>query len=132
MIHCRKAQNEMVAILKRYATRLPGGVFHCFNGNPSEAAELLAFPQFALGIGGVCTVKSSHLRQDLPQAVPLNRIVLETDSPYMAPVPLRGQRNESSFLPHVINTLAECYGVTPDAVAQTTTATALDIFPLSC
>ena len=131
MIHCRKAQNEMVAIMRRYAHQLPGGVFHCFTGNQKEALELLSFPQFALGIGGVSTFKSSHLREDLPAVVPLNRIVLETDSPYMAPVPLRGQRNESSFIPHIINTLATSYGVTPDEVARITTETALRLFPLA-
>lgn len=129
MIHCRKAQNEMVAVMRRYQDQLPGGVFHCFTGNQKEAAELLTFPRFVLGIGGVSTFKSSHLRDDLPAVVPLDRIVLETDSPYMAPVPLRGKRNESSFLPHVISTLAASYGVSDDEVARITTATALKVFP---
>lgn len=131
MIHCRKAQNEMVALLRKYKDQLPGGVFHCFTGNAHEAEELMTFPRFVLGIGGVSTFKSSHLREDLPAAVPLDRIVLETDSPYMAPVPLRGQRNESAFLPHVIKTLAASYGVSKDEVAQTTTRTALAVFPLA-
>lgn len=131
MIHCRKAQNEMVALLRKYKDLLPGGVFHCFTGNVHEAEELMTFPRFVLGIGGVSTFKSSHLREDLPAAVPLDRIVLETDSPYMAPVPLRGQRNESAFLPHVIKTLAASYGVSEDEVAQTTTRTALAVFPLA-
>ena len=131
MIHCRKAQNEMVALLRKYKDLLPGGVFHCFTGNAHEAEELMTFPRFVLGIGGVSTFKSSHLREDLPAAVPLDRIVLETDSPYMAPVPLRGQRNESAFLPHVIKTLAASYGVSEDEVAQTTTRTALAVFPLA-
>lgn len=131
MIHCRKAQNEMVALLRKYKDQLPGGVFHCFTGNAHEAEELMTFPRFVLGIGGVSTFKSSHLREDLPAAVPLDRIVLETDSPYMAPVPLRGQRNESAFLPHVIKTLAASYGVSEDEVAQTTTRTALALFPLA-
>lgn len=131
MIHCRKAQNEMVALLRKYKDQLPGGVFHCFTGNVYEAEELMTFPRFVLGIGGVSTFKSSHLREDLPAAVPLDRIVLETDSPYMAPVPLRGQRNESAFLPHVIKTLAASYGVSEDEVAQTTTRTALAVFPLA-
>lgn len=131
MIHCRKAQNEMVALLRKYKDQLPGGVFHCFTGNAHEAEELMTFPRFVLGIGGVSTFKSSHLREDLPAAVPLDRIVLETDSPYMAPVPLRGQRNESAFLPHVIKTLAASYGVSEDEVAQTTTRTALAVFPLA-
>ena len=131
MIHCRKAQNEMVALLRKYKDQLPGGVFHCFTGNVNEAEELMTFPRFVLGIGGVSTFKSSHLREDLPAAVPLDRIVLETDSPYMAPVPLRGQRNESAFLPHVIKTLAASYGVSENEVAQTTTRTALAVFPLA-
>ena len=131
MIHCRKAQNEMVALLRKYKDLLPGGVFHCFTGNVHEAEELMTFPRFVLGIGGVSTFKNSHLREDLPAAVPLDRIVLETDSPYMAPVPLRGQRNESAFLPHVIKTLAASYGVSEDEVAQTTTRTALAVFPLA-
>lgn len=131
MIHCRKAQNEMVALLRKYKDQLPGGVFHCFTGNAHEAEELMTFPRFVLGIGGVSTFKSSHLREDLPAVVPLDRIVLETDSPYMAPVPLRGQRNESAFLPHVIKTLAASYGVSEDEVAQTTTRTALAVFPLA-
>ena len=129
MIHCRKAQQEMISILRKYEEDLPGGVFHCFTGNQKEAAELLTFPRFVLGIGGVSTFKSSHLREDLPAVVPLDRIVLETDSPYMAPVPLRGKRNESSFLPHVISTLAASYGVSDDEVARITTATALKVFP---
>lgn len=131
MIHCRKAQNEMVVLLRKYKDQLPGGVFHCFTGNVHEAEELMTFPRFVLGIGGVSTFKSSHLREDLPAAVPLDRIVLETDSPYMAPVPLRGQRNESAFLPHVIKTLAASYGVSENEVAQTTTRTALAVFPLA-
>lgn len=80
MIHCRKAQNELVHILKKYESRLSGGVFHCFTGNQKEAEQLLQFKRFALGIGGVLTFKSSHLREDLPASVPLERIVLETDS----------------------------------------------------
>lgn len=79
MIHCRKAQNELVHILKKYESRLSGGVFHCFTGNQKEAEQLLQFKRFALGIGGVLTFKSSHLREDLPASVPLERIVLETD-----------------------------------------------------
>ena len=98
MIHCRKAQNELVAILKRYKDDLPGGVFHCFTGNELEARELLQFDRFVLGVGGVLTFKKSHLPEVLPAAVPLDRIVLETDAPYMAPVPQRGQRNEPAFV----------------------------------
>ena len=122
MIHCRKAQNELVAILKKYAQDLPGGVFHCFTGNDQEAAELLQFDRFVLGIGGVLTFKKSHLPEVLPRVVPLDRIVIETDAPYMAPVPMRGQRNEPAYTAHVLQRLAEAYGVTTQEVAETTNA----------
>ena len=130
MIHCRKAQNELVTILKRYARELPGGVFHCFTGNEKEAAELLQFPQFVLGIGGVLTFKKSHLPEVLPASVPLHRLVLETDAPYMAPVPLRGQRNEPAYVRHIITRLAETYGVSEDEVCRQTNANVNRVFGL--
>ena len=120
MIHCRKAQHEMVAILKRYKDDLPGGVFHCFTGNEQEAKELLQFERFVLGIGGVLTFKKSHLPEVLPACVPLDRIVLETDAPYMAPVPMRGKRNEPAFVAYVLQRLAEAYGVDAETVANQT------------
>lgn len=120
MIHCRKGQNEMVHLLRQYEKDLPGGVFHCFTGNQKEAEELLSFDNFVLGIGGVSTFKSSHLREDLPAVVPVDRLVLETDSPYMAPVPYRGKRNESAFVVEVLKTLAAAYGVDADFLAETT------------
>lgn len=131
MIHCRKAQNELVAILKRYRDQLPGGVFHCFTGNALEAKELLQFERFVLGIGGVLTFKKSHLPQVLPETVPLDRIVLETDAPYMAPVPMRGQRNEPSFVAHVLRRLAETYSVAEEEVAAKTNANCQKILNIS-
>jgi TatD DNase family protein len=128
MIHCRKAQNEMISILKRYKDNLPGGVFHCFTGNEIEARELLQFEGFVLGIGGVFTFKKSHLPEVLPAVVPLDRIVLETDAPYMAPVPHRGKRNEPAFVFEVLRRLAEAYAVTEEEVARTTTDTAKRVF----
>ncbi|MBR1463563.1 MAG: TatD family hydrolase [Prevotella sp.] len=119
MIHCRKAQNEMVSLLKKYERELPGGVFHCFTGNEKEAAELLRFERFVLGIGGVLTFKKSHLPEVLT-SVPMSRIVLETDTPYMAPVPMRGKRNESAYVRFVLERVAECYQVEPEKVAYET------------
>lgn len=130
MIHCRKAQNEMVKIMRKYEKDLPGGVFHCFTGNEKEAAELLSFDNFVLGIGGVLTFKKSNLPGTL-KTVPLERIVLETDAPYMAPVPLRGKRNESSFLVHIVSKLAEVYGVPEEEIAAKTNATVKRIFGFS-
>jgi TatD DNase family protein len=120
MIHCRKAQNELVTLLKRFKNQLPGGVFHCFTGNELEARELLQFDRFVLGIGGVLTFKKSKLPETLQAVVPLERIVLETDSPYMAPVPMRGQRNEPAFVAHVAQRLAETYGVSVSEVTRQT------------
>lgn len=128
MIHCRKAQNELVKILRKYEQWLPGGVFHCFTENDKEAAELLTFERFVLGIGGVLTFKSSHLREMLPQHVPLSRIVLETDSPYMAPVPYRGKRNESAYVGVVLKQLARSYGVSSEEVAMQTNANVKRVF----
>ena len=128
MIHCRKAQNEMVSILKRYKDDLPGGVFHCFTGNALEAQELLQFDRFVLGIGGVLTFKKSHLPEVLPAVVPLDRIVLETDAPYMAPVPMRGQRNEPAFVAYVLRRLAEAYGGSEEEVERVTDANVARVF----
>lgn len=128
MIHCRKGQNEMVQMLRRYADELPGGVFHCFTGNEREAEELLQFPRFVLGIGGVLTFKKSHLPEVLPSVVPLDRIVLETDSPYMAPVPMRGKRNESAYVKFVLDKLAECYGVEAEDLAKITNENVRRVF----
>lgn len=128
MIHCRKAQNELVNILKRYKDDLPGGVFHCFTGNEIEARELLQFDNFVLGIGGVLTFKKSHLPEVLPSVVPIDRIVLETDAPYMAPVPHRGKRNEPAFVRQVLQKLAEAYNMPEEEVSRITTDTAKNVF----
>jgi TatD DNase family protein len=129
MIHCRKGQQQVVSILKRYKDQLSGGVFHCFTGNANEAAELLQFDNFVLGIGGVLTFKKSHLPEVLASTVPLDRVVLETDAPYMAPVPMRGKRNESAFVTHVITKMAESYNLTEEEIATQTTLNAYRIFP---
>ena len=128
MIHCRKAQNELVAILKTYKSDLPGGVFHCFTGNEIEARELLQFENFVLGIGGVLTFKKSPLPEVLPKVVPLDRIILETDAPYMAPVPHRGQRNEPAFVREVLLKLSASYNIPPEEVDRITTQNVNRIF----
>ena len=88
---------------------------------------MLRYERFALGIGGGLTVKKSHLPEVLPH-VPIDRIVLETDSPYMAPVPMRGKRNESAYVSYVLAKAAECYGVSEDELAEATNATVSRIF----
>ena len=127
MIHCRKGQNEMVNLLRQYKDQLKGGVFHCFTGNEKEAEQLLQFDNFVLGIGGVLTFKKSNLPTVLANAVPLDRIVLETDSPYMAPIPMRGNRNESSFVGYVLDKLSGVYGQSKANIDEITTQNALRI-----
>ena len=114
--------------MKRFMKDLPGGVFHCFTGNEQEARQLLDFEGFVLGIGGVLTFKKSHLPEVLPACVPLDRIVLETDAPYMAPVPMRGQRNEPAFVRHIITRLAAAYGVSEEDVCRQTTENVHRVF----
>ena len=107
---------------------LCGGIFHCFGGTAEEARELLTFDGFCLGIGGVVTFKKSPLPEVLRDVVPLQRIVIETDAPYLAPTPYRGKRNEPAFLPLVIERLALTYGVEPEVVANVTTENARRLF----
>ncbi len=130
MIHARSAHRELVDVISRHAGKGLRGVFHCFTGTADEAEQLLSFDGFLLGIGGVLTFKKSSLPNVLRQSVPLSRIVLETDSPYMAPVPHRGQRNESAFVVEVANRLAEIYGLTLEDVDRVTTENAMRLFRL--
>lgn len=108
MIHCRDAWDELLTVFADYDKSTFRGVFHCFTGTPEEAKRLLEYPNFKLGIGGVVTFKKSTLPEAL-QHVPIDRIVLETDCPYLAPVPHRGKRNESAFLKHVLEKVSQVY-----------------------
>jgi TatD DNase family protein len=103
------------------------GVFHCFSGTKEQVESLLKMEGFMFGIGGVVTYKKSDLPEVLPY-IPLERIILETDSPYLAPVPRRGKRNESSYIPYIAARLAEIYNTTIECVADVTTANATRLF----
>lgn len=127
-IHCRNAHREIVDTLKPLREGLHGGVFHCFGGTADEARELLGFNDFCLGIGGVVTFKKSTLPQVLHECVPLDRIVLETDAPYLAPTPFRGKRNEPAYIALVVQKLAEVYQTTPEEIENQTTANARRVF----
>ena len=129
VIHSRAAFDELYAIMESVRGEELTGIFHCFGGTAEEAEALLSFPGFVLGIGGALTYKKSSLPEVLRAAVPLNRIVVETDAPYLAPVPHRGKRNEPSYIVEVVQRLAALYDTTPDAVVAQTTATALRLFP---
>lgn len=127
MIHSRSAHRELVDIMGRHRHEGLTGVFHCFGGTKEEAHELLSFDGFALGIGGVLTYKKSDL-PDVLSEVPLDRVVLETDSPYLSPVPYRGKRNESAYILFVAQKLAEIYNVSLENIVDTTTRNVQRIF----
>ena len=127
-IHSRNAFDDLYKVMEEYRSKGLTGVFHCFSGDADEAQKLLSFDGFYLGIGGVVTYKKSTLPSVLAD-VPLERVVLETDSPYLAPVPRRGRRNESSYVPFVAQKLAEIYGCSVEEVAAVTTENARRLFP---
>lgn len=128
MIHSRNAHAELMEVMERHRASNLSGVFHCFTGTEEEARDLLTFPNFMLGIGGVLTFKKSTLREVVKNAIPLSRIVLETDSPYMAPVPNRGKRNESAYVKAVAEKLAEVFEQDFDTIVLQTTENALKVF----
>ena len=128
MIHCRNAHSHLIQIMEKYRSENLTGVFHCFTGTEQEAHEMLSFPGFSLGIGGVLTFKKSKLPFVLQNAVPLSRIVLETDSPYMAPVPHRGKRNESAYIIEIAKELSTLYDKSLNEIDRITTENAIRIF----
>lgn len=129
VIHSREAFPELYALFSHYKESPIRGVFHSFTGTADEAHALLEFPGFMLGINGVVTFKKSTLPDALSE-VPLSRIVVETDSPYLAPTPYRGKRNESSYVARVVEKLSEIYALSPDAIADTTYRNACAVFGL--
>ena len=126
-IHSRSAHRQLVAALNEYRDETLSGVFHCFGGTAEEAQELLGFPNFVLGIGGMLTYKKSTLPEVLT-TVPLERIVLETDAPYLAPVPYRGKRNESAYVVEVLRKIAYIYNVSEKEAEDITNSNAKRIF----
>lgn len=127
MIHNRDATADTLAMVRQFPALR--GVFHCFNGSVEVATELIQ-RGFYLGIGGVLTFKNCHLKDTL-QHVPLTALLLETDAPYMAPVPHRGKRNESRFMIHQVDMLADIYNTTPDGIIRVTTDNACRLFALN-
>lgn len=131
IIHCRDAFEEMVDLMQPYIKEASlRGIFHSFAGTEKEAEKLLQFSGFKLGINGIVTFKKSSLPLTL-KMIPLTRLVLETDSPYLAPAPNRGKRNESANVKEVGRKLSEIYGLTIQEVADTTTRNALEVFRLT-
>ena len=129
VIHCREAFPELFQVLEPYKHTGLTGVFHSFTGTVDEARELMDYSRFMIGINGVVTFKKSTLPEVL-QEVPLTKLVLETDSPYLAPVPFRGKRNETSYVKRVAMKLAELYGMEIGEVERQTTENALKVFKI--
>lgn len=129
VIHSRNSTQECIDLVKEGLDGGLTGVFHCFSGSYELAKEVVKLG-FFLGIGGVVTYKNAGLPAVLAK-LSLENIVLETDAPYLTPVPFRGKRNESSYLSYIVQKLAEIYGVSPVEVARITTANALQLFKSS-
>lgn len=127
VIHSRNAFEPIYEILSDYKDTPLRGIFHSFTGTAEEAMRLLEFSGFLIGINGIVTFKKSTLPAVLAQ-IPLERIVLETDAPYLAPVPNRGKRNESAFLKDTLLKVAETCGEQPERVAEITATNALHLF----
>lgn len=129
VIHMRDSFNEIMDVLEPFQGRGLKGVFHCFTGDYQQAKTILDFG-FYLGIGGVITFKNTHLREVISQ-ISLEYILLETDAPYLAPVPYRGKRNESAYIPIVAEKLAEVYRSNIETIAEQTTINAVKLFNIS-
>jgi hydrolase, tatD family len=127
VVHCREAFEYIYKVLEPYKKSGLKGIFHSFTGTSEEAEKLLEFPDFMLGINGVVTFKKSQLA-DVLKGIPLTRIVLETDSPYLTPVPNRGKRNESAYIKDTLIKVAEAYEKMPERVAEATSENALKVF----
>ena len=126
MIHCREAFDEIFDVMDQVNDEDLNGIFHCFTGNREQAEKVLSYG-FKLGIGGVVTFKNGGLDKFIGE-IPLEHIVLETDSPYLAPTPFRGKRNESSYLINILDKLADIYGCSAQKIAKITTKNSQELF----
>ncbi|MEP6614942.1 MAG: TatD family hydrolase [Ginsengibacter sp.] len=129
VLHTRNAMRETIDVVKKYTYRGLQGIFHCFSGSLAEAKEIID-AGFLLGIGGVVTYKNAGLAEVIKE-IDMQYIVLETDAPYLTPVPFRGKRNESSYLPLIVQKLASLKNISEEEVALITTANAERIFKTS-
>ena len=128
VIHCRDAFDEVFQILEEEKGPDLFGIFHCFTGTFEQAQQAISY-NMKLGIGGVVTFKNGKIDQFLNQ-IDLKHIVLETDAPYLSPVPYRGKRNESSYVLNVLEKLSDIYEVSKDYIAEITTQNSKSVFKL--
>lgn len=129
IIHCREALDEILWVMDNFGKPLPAGVFHCFTGTVDDVERVRRRGDFYFGVNGVVTFKKSTVHELLP-VIGLDRILLETDAPYLAPVPHRGKRNEPAFVAHVRDCIATWLNLSPQAVDQATTHNAHHLFHL--
>ena len=127
VIHCREAFAEIMERLRPFRGAPLKGIFHCFSGGEEEARQILDFPEMLIGVNGILTLKKSPLPEVL-RSVPIERMVIETDCPYLAPVPYRGRRNESAYAKATLLRLAEVCALLPEKVAKITSENALKVF----
>ncbi len=128
VIHSRNAIDECIHVIDKYKGSKLRGVFHCFSGTLAQAEKIID-NNFYVGIGGVLTFKKSGLGEIVKQ-IPLDHVILETDAPYLAPVPFRGKRNEPAYLPYIANKLAEVNEIPIEKIAHITTTNAQKLFKL--
>ncbi len=124
IVHDREAHGDTLEILKKHR---PKGVLHCFSGSPETAAEVLKLGMY-IGLGGALTFKNARKAAQVAEMLPLDRLLLETDCPYMAPVPMRGKRNNSGYIPFVAEKVAEIKGIDPQTVLDVTTENTKRLF----
>lgn len=129
IMHCRDALDEILSVMDNFGEALPQGVFHSFTGTPQEVELVRQRGDFYFGVNGIVTFKKSNIKDILPM-VGLDRLLLETDSPYLAPVPHRGKRNESAFVAHVCDFVAQHLNVSNKEVEEATTRNAIALFKL--
>ena len=129
IIHSRESTDLILRILRECRSLSLRGVFHAFSGSIETFRELQKLGDWYVGIGGVLTYKKASIAETVKQ-IPLERILLETDSPYLTPVPFRGKRNESSYIPHIAGKLSELTGTEPARIAETTTGNAQKLFKI--
>lgn len=125
LLHVRNAFEETLSIVREYYSKGLRGIFHCFSGDYEQAKEIVEHG-FLLGIGGTITYKNSAQRAFISQ-IPLRSIVVETDAPYLSPVPFRGKRNEPSYVPYVLKALADLYALDVDFVEKQTEENAISL-----
>jgi TatD DNase family protein len=129
VIHCRESFDEIFEVVDELNDERLSGIFHCFTGTEEQAQKIIDYDDFYLGIGGVVTFKNSGLDKTL-EHIPLDKLVLETDAPYLAPSPYRGKRNESSYIPIIAKKLSSIYSIDETKIGEITSKNALKLFNL--